>query len=66
MSEKTDVIHVHPYSGTYIAKFRKSIASCTAGPEQAAEAVARKVMGSKPYTLHQDGSAMVWRVCYVD
>jgi hypothetical protein len=63
MNKDMNTITVRPYSGTYIAKFRKSVASCTCGPQQAAEAVARKVMGSKPYSLHRIGTENVWRVC---
>jgi hypothetical protein len=57
-----DIIIVRDYSGTHIAKLRKSIASCTAGRRQAADAVARKVMGSQPYRLEELEIDRVWKV----
>lgn len=51
MTTENDMIRVRQYGGTYIAKFRKSVASCTSGSEQAADRVARKVLGSQPYRL---------------
>lgn len=45
------IIFVREYSQTYIASSEGQTASCTAGREQAAAALARKLMGAKPYSL---------------
>ena len=45
------VILVRYSSDTYIARSNGKSASCTAGKEQAADALARKLMGKRPYTL---------------
>lgn len=37
--------------GTYIARFAGKTASCSSGPELAAEAAARKVMKDREFTL---------------
>jgi hypothetical protein len=49
------VIRVRPYAGTYEARAKGKWASCTAGPELAACAVARKIC--------HGGSFRVQRVC---
>lgn len=36
---------------TYLARSYNKRASCTAGPEEAARAVARKLFGDRPFTL---------------
>lgn len=55
-------IFVRYYGGTYIARFRGKTSSCTAGPEQAARAVARKVMGDTTHTIEICGNETVWQV----
>jgi hypothetical protein len=60
METELNVIKVKAYSGTYIARFRGKTASCTAGEYQAAEAVARKVMGNKPFELRPRQNDFNW------
>ena len=45
------VIFVRDYCGTYHARSNGKQASCTAGPKQAAERVAGKLFGDRPFTL---------------
>jgi hypothetical protein len=45
------VIFVRYYGGTYIARASGKQASCTAGQKPAAEAVARKLFGTRLFTL---------------
>lgn len=59
------MISVRPYDGTYIARFRGKTASCTSGPEQAAAAVARKVMGTTPHIIEKCGRDLYWQVLSV-
>jgi hypothetical protein len=56
------IIFVHYYGGTYIARFQGKTASCTGGKKQAAERVARKVMGKKPFTIERYGSEYAWKI----
>ncbi len=45
------IIFVRYYNGTQIARFRGKTASCTSSSKGAAERVAKKVLGDKPFTL---------------
>jgi hypothetical protein len=56
------VIFVRYYGGTYIARFKGKTASCTSGRKEAAERVARKVMGTRAYTINKCGSEDAWQV----
>lgn len=59
-----DTIWVREYGGTYIAKFMGKSASCMVGREQAAQAVAKKVLGDKPHrvSMHGGNNTSVWEV----
>lgn len=59
-------IVVRDTHGTYVAKFRGKIASCTGGPGQAAERVAMKVLGDSFCLEMVDKSEYVWRVVPVE
>ena len=56
------IIFVRYYGGTYIARFQGKTASCTGGQKQAAERVARKVMGKRPYAIDRCGNDYAWQV----
>jgi hypothetical protein len=56
------IIFVHDYMQTHIARFRGTTASCTASRRAAAEAVARKVMGSKAHYVEICGNDFAWHV----
>ena len=59
ISPKQNVQHivlVRDYNQTYIARSEGTTASCTGGREQAADALARKLMGDKPYSLKRWGN----------
>ncbi len=49
--ESLGFIFTRYYGGTFIARFQGKVASCTSGRKAAAERVARKVLGQKPYSL---------------
>ena len=63
------IIHVRDSHGTYVARIRTSVglftASCTMGPEQAAEAVARKASGASPFELVRIGDYNSWELFLV-
>ena len=50
------VITVRDYLQTYIARGAGKTASCTTGPEAAAEACARKLFGDRPFKLEAVGT----------
>ena len=54
-------IRVRCTNYTYVARCQGKTASCTAGPKQAAEAVARKVMGRPVKVERVDGESL-WRI----
>ena len=54
-------IRVRYSSYTYVARCQGKTASCTAGAKQAAEAVARKVMGRPVKVERVDGESL-WRI----
>lgn len=54
------IIAVRDSGQTYIARGNGKTASCTAGPEQAVERVARKIFGNQPFTLKK-----VTRLTYI-
>jgi hypothetical protein len=60
------IIFVRYYGGTYIARFQGRTASCTSGRKQAAERVARKVMGEKPHIIKGCGNEYAWEVLTED
>jgi shikimate kinase len=45
------VIFVRTHSQTYIARCNGKTASCTAGAKQAAEALAKKLFGERPFIV---------------
>ncbi len=55
-------IFVRYYGGTYIARFQGKTASCTSGQKAAAERVARKVLGEKPFRLNMCGGEYTWQI----
>lgn len=56
------IIFVRWYGGTYIARFQGKTASCTSGPREAAERVARKVLAKEPYEIEKCGTDYAWQV----
>ena len=54
-------IRVRYSNGTYVARCQGKTASCTAGPKQAAEAVARKAM-NRPVKVERIGGEDLWRL----
>ncbi len=56
-------IFVRYYGSTYIARYEGKTASCTAGQRQAAERVARKVLGEQPHKIKRVGNnEYTWQV----
>lgn len=51
---ESETIRVRQYGGTYIARVLKTRcnASCTSGPDQAAETVAKKFAQGRTYEIH--------------
>ena len=45
------VVVVRPYGGTYLARAGGKCASCTSGPEPAAEVLAKKIFPYCPWSL---------------
>lgn len=60
MAEKNSIT-VRYANGTYVARCQGKTASCTAGAKQAAEAVARKVMG-RPVKVERVDGEDLWRI----
>jgi len=62
------VIFVRDYGQTYIARANGKTATCTAGREQAAGALARKLMGKRKHCIARPfkGNDRVWSVLTVD
>jgi hypothetical protein len=56
------IIFIRYYGGTYIARFQGKTASCTGGKKQAAERVARKVMGERKHTVEMCGNEYAWEI----
>lgn len=61
MAKISDEITVRYGNGTYVARYLGITATCTAGPQQAAEAVARKVMFRPVKVVRIDGENL-WRI----